>query len=284
LNSKLKGVAPEGLPLFFKSSFLMDTQTYLDFALKTIKKARSFIEKKKQKGFQTSIKKDNTLVTEVDRETELLIRNAIEQKFPNHCIVGEEFGVTNEGADYQWFLDPIDGTISFTHDIPLYGTILALYHKETPLVSIIDHPSLDLCYYASAAKGTFCNGTKMVIEDIESLEALTQEIIATGDRIQFELSDTMEAYNKLLTKHPLVRTLPDCFGHTLAAKGAVGAMIDFHINVWDIAATRLLVEEAGGKFLLIQKKQLAGGKIKYNMICGKPKVVDWLSEIFRAPF
>ncbi|OGJ50958.1 hypothetical protein A2307_00980 [Candidatus Peregrinibacteria bacterium RIFOXYB2_FULL_33_20] len=256
----------------------MNTQTYLEFGLETIKKTRAFILEKCRTGFSVSTKTDNTLVTEADRETEKLIRNEIEQKFPTHGIIGEEFGVNNENAEFKWYLDPIDGTISFSHGIPLYGTIMALYQGDTPLVGIIDHPGLELCYYASQGHGTFCNGTKLTIKD--TLDNFDKEIIATGDRNQFEKSGTTKPYKELLEKHEFVRTIPDCFGHTLAAKGAVGAMIDFHINAWDIAATKIIIEEAGGKFLLLKKSQLPNGKVKHNIICGKPKVVDWLDEIF----
>lgn len=256
----------------------MNTQNYLKFGLNTIKKARAFILKKCQTKFSISTKTDNTLVTEVDRETEKFIRNEIEKKFPTHCIIGEEYGVSNENAEFKWYLDPIDGTISFSHGIPLYGTIIALHQGETPLVGIIDHPGMGLCYYASKDHGTFCNKKKIIIKD--TLDNFEREIIATGDRSQFNKSGTLKKYNKLLAKHELVRTIPDCFGHTLAAKGAVGAMIDFHINAWDVAATKIIIEEAGGKFLLLKKSQLPNDNIKHNIICGKPKVVDWLNEIF----
>ncbi len=256
----------------------MDAHHFLDFGLATIKKARAFIHEKSKKGFTVSIKSDDTVVTEVDRETEQLIRSEIEKKFPDHGIVGEEFGIRNEHAEFKWYLDPIDGTISFSHDIPLYGTILALHQGETPLVGIIDHPGLDLCYYASQGHGTFCNGERITMQG--ALENFNKEIIATGDLKQFDDSKTFEGYQELVKEHKLVRTLPDCFGHTLAAKGAVGAMIDFHLNVWDMAATKIIIEEAGGKFVLLNKWKSPQGIYKYNIICGKPEVVDWATAFF----
>ena len=255
----------------------MDTSTYLAFGLETLKKTRAFILDKCHTGFHVATKEDDTLVTEVDRETEQLIRREIEQRFPDHGIIGEEFGNTNESAEFRWYLDPIDGTLSFSHGIPLYGTLLALYQGETPLVGIIDHPGLGLCYYASKGQGAFCNGEKITLADTSNLN---EEIIATGDHWQFAKTGTLEAYKALLEQHKLVRTVPDCFGHTLAAKGAVGAMLDFHINIWDIAATKILIEEAGGTFLSLKKTELPDGRTKHNIICGKPKVVEWLGQLF----
>ena len=256
----------------------MDTTHFLEFGLATIKKARTLILEKSKKGFSVSIKTDDTVVTEVDREAEQLIRNEIEKNFPDHGIVGEEFGNHNEQAEFKWYLDPIDGTISLSHGIPLYGTILALHQGNTPLVGIIDHPGLDQCYYALKGKGTFCNGDKITIKD--TLENFEKEIIATGDLKQFVDSGTFKSYEDIVKSHKLVRTLPDCFGHTLAAKGSVGAMVDFHLNVWDMAATKIILEEAGGKFVLHKETEIAAGKFKYNIICGKPKVVDWVNKFF----
>jgi len=256
----------------------MDTSDYLEFGLAAIKKARRFIQDKSRKGFSVSIKSDDTVVTEVDRETEQLIRREIESTFPTHGIVGEEFGVHHEQAEFKWYLDPIDGTISFSHGIPLYGTILALHHGEMPLLGIIDHPGLEVCYYASRGQGTFCNGERITIQN--TLEDFEKEIIATGDLKQFDDCGTITAYQELVQAHKLVRTLPDCFGHTLAAKGAVGAMVDFHLNVWDMAATQIMIEEAGGKYVLLKKYEVAKEKYKYNIICGKPEVVDWVTKFF----
>jgi histidinol phosphatase-like enzyme (inositol monophosphatase family) len=256
----------------------MDTHHFLEFGLATITKARALILDKSRKGFSVSIKVDDTVVTEVDRETELLIRKEIQHTFPTHGIVGEEYGNHNEQAEYKWYLDPIDGTISFSHGIPLYGTILALHHGDTPLVGIIDHPGLGLCYYASQGNGTFCNGERITMQGV--LENFNKEIIATGDLKQFDDSNTFEAYQQLVKDHKLVRTLPDCFGHTLAAKGSVGAMVDFHLNIWDLAATKIIIEEAGGKFVLLNKWKNAHGIFKYNIICGKPEVVDWVGKYF----
>jgi fructose-1,6-bisphosphatase/inositol monophosphatase family enzyme len=133
----------------------MDALHFLDFGLATIKKARAFIHEKSKKGFTVSIKSDDTVVTEVDRETEQLIRAEIEKKFPGHGIVGEEFGIRNEQAEFKWYLDPIDGTISFSHGIPLYGTILALHQGDTPLVGIIDHPGWTYAFMLQKVKALF---------------------------------------------------------------------------------------------------------------------------------
>ena len=153
--------------------------------------------------------------------------------------------------------------------------------KARPIVSVIVHPSLNLTYHAVLGGGAYRNDEKIAIKDVSSRQVKT-EMIATGDLYAFRLSNSLGKYRQLLRKHPLVRTIPDCVGHTLAAQGSVGAMVDYYLNYWDFAATQLLVGEAGGKFVITSTKKQASGNLAYNMICGKPRVVNWLlKEIFR---
>ena len=139
-------------------------------------------------------------------------------------------------------------------------------------------PELDTSYYSAYGEGSFCNGKKVVLNSINSIEEIRREIIATGDRRQFFSSNSLPFYEKLILNHSIVRTMPDCFGHAMAIKGSVGAMVDFGINFWDFAATKLLIEEAGGK-LVIQNKYTLNNVDKYNIIFGKPAIVDLLIEM-----
>jgi histidinol phosphatase-like enzyme (inositol monophosphatase family) len=256
----------------------MDTKPYLEFGLEIVKRTRELILEKSRTGFSVITKSDNSPVTEADREAEQSIRKEIQARFPDHGIVGEEFGIHNEQAELKWYIDPIDGTISFSHGISLYGTMLALYQGDIPLVGIIDHPGLDQCYYASKGNGTWCNGERIIMQ--EAWDDIDNEIIATGDVKQFKDAGEWEAYKLLLEKHRLVRTIPDCYGHTLTAKGAVGAMVDFYLNIWDWMPTKIIVEEAGGKFELLKEFKIPDGRIKYSIICGKPEVVDYVKKFF----
>jgi len=96
-----------------------------------------------------------------------------------------------------------------------------------------------------------------------------------GDRHQFMRSGLERVFDRLVTSHPRVRTYADCFGHTLAVQGSVGAMVDFGLKIWDICATQVLVEEAGGVFRAIERGDGPDGGLYYHMVCGKPRVVDW---------
>ena len=253
---------------------------FLKVALTANKKAEAFIKKKIATGFTTKTKQDGSFVTDVDTGAEKIIRKEIKKYFPDHNVTGEELGKSNKKSDYRWFLDPIDGTLSFKLGLPVYGTIIFLCYKNQPILCVINHPSLNLLYHATLGGGAFCNNKKIRLKNVP-VKKVKEELIATGDRYAFELAGSLNKYKKLLNKHPLVRTMPDCYGHSLSAKGTVGAMVDYYLNYWDYAATKLLVEEAGGKFVITGTKKLADGRTAYNMICGKPTVVSWLLRIFK---
>lgn len=260
---------------------LEQRRLFLQVALHAIGKARPFIQDKVREGFSVQTKADNTFVTEVDRGVEKIIRETIQREFPNHSITGEELGVLNPDSDFKWYIDPIDGTINFVHGIPLYGTIVGLHYKGKPLVGVIEHTGLNLCYYAGLGLGAFCNDQRIKIEDVETASKIKEEIIATCPPSSFRETGTLDKYEKLYTSHPEVRNISDCFGHTLAARGAVGALVDYYLFSWDLAATQVLVEEAGGKFILAFEKPDQLGRKAYGIICGKPKVVDWVYNLLK---
>lgn len=229
---------------------------------------------------QIEKKKDNSFVTLADKETERYIRERLQDSFPDHGILGEEFDSIDKESEYTWVIDPIDGTHSFRHRIPLYGTMLCLMHNDTPVVSVIDLPALDRCYSAAKDLGAFCNGERIYTGDLAPDELIEDEVIATGERKQFLSCGLEGVHDSLMTTHSHVRAYCDCFGHVLAAEGAVGAMVDFNIRVWDCMASVLIVEEAGGKAVCVNTREENGSK-RYDWVFGKPKVVDWvLSAMF----
>lgn len=241
--------------------------------------AREVILGRMARGYRTKYKPDRSPVTDADIEAEKALRDGIRKRFPDHGIVGEEIAPVNEGSDYRWFIDPIDGTINFTKGIPLFGTILALHYKGEPLLGVIDHPALGKCYSAARGLGASVNGKSLSIQD--GSDPIDREILAVGDRAAFARIGADGAFDALMRKHPLVRSYTDCFGHTLAFEGALGAMADFGIRVWDIAATQVIIEEAGGKYCQVRKVKKPGQGTFFGIIFGKPKVVDWVLPFFK---
>ena len=111
---------------------------------------------------------------------------------------------------------------------------------------------------------------------------MEQEIIGIGDRQQFVSAGRTDVFDMLMRAHPGVRTYTDCFGHALALEGCVGAMVDFDLRLWDTMASKVLVEEAGGRYVCSQRAGKELREHRFDVILGKPRVVDWILDRIAA--
>ena len=257
---------------------LAERRRYFRAALRFAAAARSVVRRKLTTGFATRLKADASFVTDADLAVERTLRAAIHRAFPDHGVLGEELPPLHGGAEFQWILDPIDGTLSFTHGIPFFGTIIGLHFRGRPLVGVIDHAGLGTRYGAAAGLGAWRDGRRLRIRDVPR-SAIRHEVISVGDRSRFRQCRRAGAFDRLMRVHPQVRGYMDCIGHTLAAEGAVGAAVDYGLRLWDIAATQVLIEEAGGRFVCAHESRRHGLPY-YGIICGKPTVVRWLERLF----
>jgi myo-inositol-1(or 4)-monophosphatase len=205
-------------------------------------------------------KNDGSPVTQADQEGESLIRSHLLSHSPIGPldILGEEEGLQGTGTRWQWTVDPIDGTRSFIHGIPLFGTIIALLdtQENLPLLGVIHLPMFSLTYAAAKGKGTTCQGKTLHLSETLRIE---DAIIGVGDFAQFSSAKREADYRQLLTMSEYVRGYTDCFGHGLVISGALGAMLDPALNPWDILATQVLIEEAGGVAVL--RPSMVTGKV-----------------------
>lgn len=246
-----------------------------------VRQTRALIEAALETGFTHRFKADGSLVTDVDIAVEKKARTLLASRFPMHRIVGEELPEadsteTDGSRSLTWVIDPIDGTRSFRHGVPLYGTLLALLHGEDPILGIIDLPALDRTYSAARGLGTRCNDRSVTLADLPADQALEQEILGIGDRQQFVNAGRPDVFDALMQTHPGVRTYTDCFGHALALDGSVGAMVDFDLRLWDTMASKVLMEEAGGRYVCSRRAGKELGERRFDVILGKPRVVDWI--------
>lgn len=241
---------------------------------------RRLIDQALSGGIGHRLKADNSFVTEVDLAVEKHVRSALSGWFPSHGILGEEFDPSNPDADYQWIIDPVDGTRSLRHRVPLFGTILALRFRGHPVLGVIDLPGLERCYSGALGLGAWCNGRRLQVADLDRDDALQQEILAVGERIQFRKAGQADFFERLFRSHPSVRTYCDCFGHALALEGSVGAMIDPDLRLWDVAATAVLAGEAGCRFRWLRRDEKCRKGGRYDVVFGKPGVVDWVMRLW----
>ena len=220
-------------------------------------------------------KSDGSPVTLADQEAEALIRAQLlsESVLGPLDILGEEEGLQGTGTRWRWTVDPIDGTRSFIHGIPLFGTIISLLDTQDniPVVGVIHLPMLGQTYAAAKGLGATCDGIRMDVSGSRSLEDV---IIGIGDIAQFASANRLPDYQRLQHVSGYVRGYTDCFGHGLVISGSLGGMLDPALNPWDILATQILIEEAKGTILLSPSS--VPGKV--DALFGNPQVVDHLAR------
>jgi myo-inositol-1(or 4)-monophosphatase len=243
---------------------------------------RGLITREFQKDFSYQRKADQSWVTEIDLAVELLLRERLRDQFPGFGVVGEEYGDQNTLQEFTWVIDPIDGTSSLRHRIPLFGTILALLHEGRPALGLIDLPILGRLYSGGSGLGAWCNQTQLRIMDVSDESEITSvEIISLGGRGQHVAAGVPHIFDELMRLHGGARTYGDVFAHGMVLEGAIGAMVDFGLRVWDVSATDILVKEAGGKFFCWRARGDSITEKRYDVIFGKPSVVDWITRTLR---
>jgi histidinol-phosphatase len=195
-------------------------------------------------------KSDTTPVTVADREAERLLRAQIAAAFPDDGILGEEFPDSPGISGYRWILDPIDGTKSFIHGVPLYGTLIGMEHDSKSVLGIICLPALDECIYAAKGHGAwYVRGEAApVAARVSPTGRLADSLFCTTSVKSFATRRAMPIYERLQSATRLSRTWGDCYGYMLVATGRAELMIDPAMNVWDAAAILPILEEAGGTF------------------------------------
>ncbi len=194
-------------------------------------------------GVPVERKSDSTPVTRADRECEELIRQTIARYYPSHSLVGEEWGTTSGDPAYKWIIDPIDGTKTFIHGVPLYGVLIGVEVAGVPSVGVAYMPALDELVAAAKGQGCRWNGRPARVSTLNNLAdaaVMTSSIVSCYNR--------SSAFAKIASSTLLQRTWGDCYGYLLVATGRADAMIDPAVKVWDCAALMPVIEEAGGRF------------------------------------
>ncbi|MEP1209578.1 MAG: histidinol-phosphatase [Rhizobiaceae bacterium] len=197
-------------------------------------------------GVMNKLDEDFDPVTEADRNAETAIRELLEKNFPEHGIVGEEFGTVRSDARFQWIIDPIDGTRAFISGIPVWGTLIGLYDDGVPIAGVMDQPFTRERYMAVDGKARLAIGgeTSSPLRS-GSVTALDQATLMTTSPHLLE-SPQDRAYFDVERRVKLFRYGCDCYAYCLLAAGQVDLVIESGLNVYDIAALIPIIEGAGG--------------------------------------
>jgi myo-inositol-1(or 4)-monophosphatase len=193
-------------------------------------------------GYHVELKADLSPVTEADREAEDLMRDIIQQYYPEHGIVGEEFGAWQEHAEFVWYLDPIDGTKSFISGTPLFGTLIALCRNGRPVFGCINLPVLEQRLLGNGTE-TRLNGKRVHMRSANSLD---QSVLLTTDHHDVFRYKNGKTFHELIRRVAMYRTWGDCYGYALLATGFADIMVDPVLKPWDMYAIIPVIEGAGG--------------------------------------
>lgn len=196
-------------------------------------------------GLEVETKSNRTPVTEADRGAEDRMRRRIEARYPDHGIVGEEHGELEGRGSARWFLDPIDGTISFIHGVPLFSTLVGFEFEGRMLAGVIHLPALGETIYAARGLGCFSNGRRVSVSSVARLE---DACLLSSDGGSFERHGRSAAFERLRRRCRCDRTWGDAYGYALVATGRAEIMLDAAVAPWDVAAVLPIIEEAGGRF------------------------------------
>jgi histidinol phosphatase-like enzyme (inositol monophosphatase family) len=211
-------------------------------------------------------------VTAADRGAEAAIRRALAARYPDHGVIGEEYGEDRPDAEFVWVLDPIDGTRSFIAGVPLWTTLIALRFQGRPVVGLIGQPYLDEVFIGTAS------GSRLLHRGIETPLAvrpcpkLDQAVIVTTDPLMFK-GDDAAAWTRLKAAARLARYSADAYAYALAALGQLDLVIETGLKAWDIEAAIPLLQGAGGSVTDWQGRPL-GSNGGASLIAGDPACRD----------
>lgn len=218
---------------------------YLDFALEIADYAKKEILEHFYGNMDLSFKEDRTVVTDVDKNINHYLIEKVHEKYPEHSVIGEEESDKNI-SKYVWVCDPVDGTGMFTDGIPVSVFSLALVVDGVVQVGVVVDPYLDKTYTAMRGEGAFCNGEKIHVNE--------KKLGDLGYRVNFEMWDNSK-YNTLEMVHDLLSVARISSIGSVARSCMAIASGHFSCDLFpgvdhgncDIAASSLIVEEAGGR-------------------------------------
>jgi myo-inositol-1(or 4)-monophosphatase len=218
-------------------------------------------------------------VTAADRGAEAAMRTIIERTFPAHGISGEEYGAINEGADFVWTLDPIDGTRAYILGLPVWGTLIGLQHKGKPLLGLMDQPFTGERFW-SDEKAAWYRGPKGLMRcRTRPCASLGEAFLAATTPDMFEGPDET-AFNRLSKAVRMRRFGGDCYFYCMLALGHIDIVAEAKLKPFDILPLIPIIEKAGGVVSRWETEN-AAPRGRY-IACGDPSLLDAALSLLRG--
>jgi histidinol-phosphatase len=190
-------------------------------------------------------KDDNSPVTVADREAEAHLRTVVSAAFPDDGFLGEEYGDQLGRSGYRWIIDPIDGTRSFVRGIPLWATLVGLEHNGEAIAGVAYEPVFDRTYRALRGAGAYRDDRRIHVSGIARLD---ESVLFYSSLAWFVKAGRQKQFLHLVAQTQRQRGFGDYYGHLLVAQGSGECMVEHGVHAWDVAALKVIVEEAGGRF------------------------------------
>lgn len=221
----------------------------LNFAIQTAREAGQILLDKYGRKINISLKGDINLVTEADLASEKLIVERIKSYYPRHAILAEESGeavVAGGDAAWKWIIDPLDGTTNFAHGYPCFCVNIALEHAGEIVVAVTYDPTRDELFAAERGSGATLNGKRIRVSETARL---ADALIVTGFPYDFKRREDFARHltQFLLNSRGVRRDGSAAIDMAYVACGRFDGFWEEGLNPWDVAAGKLLIEEAGGR-------------------------------------
>lgn len=221
----------------------------LKAALDAARAAADVIRGFYQRNVKIEVKADKTPVTEADVRSEEVIRDLLMQRFPTYGFYGEETGKSDLHAESVWLVDPIDGTKSFVRECPFFSTQIALMRGGRFVLGVSCAPAYNELAWAERGCGAFLDGKPMRVSPVGTLDAA---IVSAGNLKTLAASPAWARFGDLIGGINRIRGYGDFVHYHLLARGALDVVLESDVNILDIAALTVIVEEAGGRFTDLQ--------------------------------
>ena len=233
-------------------STIDERRAWADLGLAIADEADAIAMRHFRRDLEISTKPDRTFVTQADTAIERMIRERIQAAYPDHGLVGEEYGVEGGDAAVRWYIDPIDGTHNFIRGVPLFGMLLGVEEDGELQAGVISAPALGERWYAWRGGGAWAvraasgNGPRSL--HVSTVSRVGDAQVLYGSARDIRSSGRAPGFESLLDAVWRERGFGDFWGYALVAEGAAEGMVEVGLSPWDAAAPAILVEEAGGRW------------------------------------
>lgn len=228
-------------------------------------------------GLAAELKSDQSPVTLADRSAELAIRAVLSERFPDHGLMGEEFGIERPDARFRWVLDPIDGTRAFITGRPLFGTLIALLDDNRPVLGVIDQPVTGERWVGAVGRTTRFRGPLGGRAGCRPCPTLAEAELSCTSPAMFGAD--LPRFQRLADATRRTSWGGDCYGYGLLALGQIDLIVEASMHVWDWAALVPVIEGGGGRVTGWDGAELRPDGDGSVLAVGDPALLDQAVEL-----